>query len=569
MIAILISWCLLTYILLNFGVATTQLFKISEVKIPFISLVLGAFSLMLLTTSVAFFFRINLEYFVFILICSFIFHFKLKDQFYRQLELIKGHYLAISKFKRGIFWVLFLLILAQSSNSPYLLDNESYYVQTIQWLNEYGLVKGVANLHPFFGQYSGWHILQSALNFSFIGDFFNDLNGLFLVIYCLFALYCLEQYQKDKQLPKLILALTPIFTVFLVPFLSSPSQDIPIFLISQIIIFLFINHYKQATRDVFFMIFLMVLMLLFIKVTTITFIIFPILLFIKVIRSCSRILIPSMSIATLVLILFLAKNFIVTGFPMFPSAHVSFYQPDWSIPKEIQEYNYGYARAYALVTTAEYYESLNFFQKISTWLQLGKLRGLFNNTMVLLLIISPALIWFFKKNSAFKIVYLIGLLQIIFLLSTSAQYRFYFNYYIFFTTLVLAFIPIVRNKTSIVIFSAILLAIIPVFIAIPLNKLTNNKFALDIPSFHYKQWMIPHKNSKFKGEFKTVKSGNLRINYPIKGKHIHNDVFYWSTGDGELPCTSKEILTFFEEEFGYRPELRGNSLKEGFKAVKQ
>lgn len=568
MIIILISWCCIAYILLNFGVALGYCFKHIEVKTPIITVSLGAFIVMLLTTGFAFFYRINIEYFIVLLISSILFHLRFKNTVLYNFNALKNEYLHLSRLKKSIFWIAFIILLAQSSNAPYLLDNESYYVQTIQWLNEHGLVKGVANLHPFFGQYSGWHILQSAFNFSFIGQFFNDLNGLFLVVYILFSLYRLEQYQKDKKFPDLIIGLSPIFLVFFIPFTSSPSQDIPIYLISQIILYLFIKHDKQPNKSIYYTILLLVLMLLFIKVTTIVFIVFPILLFFSNYKNTPSIFLPSVFIAISTLILFWSKNYIVTGYPMFPSDHLSFFTPDWRIPQEIQQYNYGYARAYALVTTAEYYESLNFFQKVSAWMQLGKLRGLFNNTMVLLLIIAPFVIWLFKKDKTYRIVYLVGLLQMIFLLSTSAQYRFYFNYYIFFTTLLLACIPIVQRKATFLLLGATLIAIIPVFIAIPLNRLTNNKFALDLPAFHYSQLIVPHKNSNFDGAFKKVRVENMELNCPVKGKNIHNDVFYWSTGDGELPCTSEEILIFFKEQFGYKPQLRGSTLKEGFKAVK-
>ena len=42
-----------------------------------------------------------------------------------------------------------LLLLAQSATSPFIIDNETYYIQTIKWLNEYGFVSGLANLHLF------------------------------------------------------------------------------------------------------------------------------------------------------------------------------------------------------------------------------------------------------------------------------------------------------------------------------------------------------------------------------------------------------------------------------------
>jgi hypothetical protein len=77
-----------------------------------------------------------------------------------------------------------------------LIDNETYYIQTIKWLNEFGFVKGLANLHPFFAQTSGWHILQSAFSFSYLPFSNNDLNGFCLLLGNLFAAFRLQDYSK-------------------------------------------------------------------------------------------------------------------------------------------------------------------------------------------------------------------------------------------------------------------------------------------------------------------------------------------------------------------------------------
>ena len=82
-----------------------------------------------------------------------------------------------------LFGIISLLILAQCASPPLILDNESYYIQTIKWLNQYGFVKGLVNLHVFLGQTSGWHLLQSAFSFSFLYDRFN-----FFSLSCIYSI---------------------------------------------------------------------------------------------------------------------------------------------------------------------------------------------------------------------------------------------------------------------------------------------------------------------------------------------------------------------------------------------
>lgn len=94
--------------------------------------------------------------------------------------------------------LLTILILMQSATKPFIVDNETYYIQTIKWLNEFGLVKGLANLHFFFGQMSGWHLLQSGFNFGFISNSLNDLNGFLMLIFTFFSLHHLNRFFQSR-----------------------------------------------------------------------------------------------------------------------------------------------------------------------------------------------------------------------------------------------------------------------------------------------------------------------------------------------------------------------------------
>jgi len=109
--------------------------------------------------------------------------------------------------------LFFVLILNHCSQSPLLIDNETYYIQTIKWLNEYGFVKGLANLHVFLGQTSGWHIAQSVFNFSFLYANFNDLSGYALTLGLVFSFLNLDIVLKNPE-PKKYQLIAGILAVF-------------------------------------------------------------------------------------------------------------------------------------------------------------------------------------------------------------------------------------------------------------------------------------------------------------------------------------------------------------------
>src|SRR5690606_4708107 len=150
---------------------------------------------------------------------------------------------------RTLSGILFFFILMQSATKPYMGDNETYYVQTIQWLNQYGLVKGLGNLHIFFAQTSGWHILQSGLNFGFVSHSLNDLNGFLLIMATFFWLFHLNKFFSSHISMDLFLGFMPFLNLIFFLFVSSPSPDLPIFIFSQIIFYLFYKNYNSYHGD--------------------------------------------------------------------------------------------------------------------------------------------------------------------------------------------------------------------------------------------------------------------------------------------------------------------------------
>lgn len=89
---------------------------------------------------------------------------------------------------------LILTVLVINSGPTIMDDTDSYHIQMIKWLHEYGTVRGIANLHLRYGFNSSWFIAISAL--SPASDHINTymmLNGLLSVW---MGLYLLEKISK-------------------------------------------------------------------------------------------------------------------------------------------------------------------------------------------------------------------------------------------------------------------------------------------------------------------------------------------------------------------------------------
>ena len=444
------------------------------------------------------------------------------------------------------------------------MDNESYYIQTIKWLNEFGFVKGLVNLHIFLGQLSGWHILQSAFNFSFLYDHFNDLSGLCLLMGNFFALKKLNFYLKvdDSNVMNLIVGLFPIGNIFFFQFISAPSPDIAIYVISFIIFYLFHENYLKSSISGLTSLAVLSMFVIFIKVTAIVVAIFPLIVLVKNYAVFKKTLKPILTIGVISLVIFIIKNYIVTGNMFYPLVGLETFNASWSLPGEIQEFYLLQNKSTIFNLTHEQYQHGTLFYLFKNWIFQYGLTGFLNKAMIFLLLVSPMLFLRKKYTQAMRVIYIIACVNLIFLFMTSPQFRFFFQ---FLYVLSLAMMVIViTNKKALILLSTMsfLLPLLYLFLNLDLSKLTTNNFYSSVSKASFETLIIPHGNSRFENDFEVYKIGNLRVNSPTKID------FFWGTGDLDLPSLNKEQLEYFKTNFGVVPQLISTDLRDGFYSEK-
>jgi len=244
MILILLTWIYMFFVFSVQGECINSFLFKGKLKSIGEIVLLGMIFQAIIVTVTAFFIRIHIEYFcantLLTIIAAFfnrtILHSRLKTLF------------RWDRFCTVLFFVIVFLSLARSSLLPLIFDNESYYIQTIKWLNEYGWVKGLANLHVFLSHGSPWHALQAAYNFNFVYDKFNDING-FLV--CAMALLWVDKINElrtksDYQTNRWLYFL-PVFSIVWFLFVDSPSTDLPLFFISLVVIYHVLNRTEEGS----------------------------------------------------------------------------------------------------------------------------------------------------------------------------------------------------------------------------------------------------------------------------------------------------------------------------------
>ncbi|MCG9879775.1 MAG: hypothetical protein MH472_04185 [Bacteroidia bacterium] len=167
---------------------------------------------------------------------------------------------------QGFHWLLIFgflsVVLYQSSLPTKMHDMAVYYLQTLQWMQKYGAVKGLGNLYPALGLGSAWHSLLSVFQLPKMPAFY-AINAalLFSVFLFLFFTFLAEPNMKSKigsankswkdlvngnvkeddgitRARKVYLI---AYTLFLFPisflYLTAPSPDFPLLVLSPLLFY--------------------------------------------------------------------------------------------------------------------------------------------------------------------------------------------------------------------------------------------------------------------------------------------------------------------------------------------
>jgi hypothetical protein len=529
MIAVLAYWLLLFLLLLPGGLLLKHILKLQNDSIPML-LLLGMLYYTTGFTVAALFVPLGWETLLFLTIAPSVAALAKREQI---VTLLFDAYAGIketSGFTKITLALLFIGALFKSAQLPSIIDNETYYLQTIKWLNEYGFVTGLGNLHLFLAQQSPWHLLQAGLNLNFLSGRFNDING-FLFITC--TCYYLAQ-AKDYKVHWLTLLPALSFIFFL--FIDAPSPDLPLLMITPIVVHQLMKEDCVSVKTAW----LLFLLIAFIKVTIaplgIVFL-YPLvkdrkLLTFFAISGCS------------ILLLWMAKNILISGYPFYPFTTLAT-DADWQIPTYLingvgessNRYIYGAAADAPMII------------RLKSWLLTGGTDGLFNKMAVVLFLVMP-LFRKIRQHTIYRLIYLGFLLQFLLLLFTSPQFRFFLPAIVFFSAFIAGeifayFTPhmgLYKPVLAVGIIGASLTLLLPAG-----QEITTRRIITPGPASRYSET-----------EFVKRKAGNLNYYSPA------NNFFFYGTADGPLPCINEVQLKYFEKKYRVRPQMRSNELQDGF-----
>jgi len=549
MLLVILSWCYLFAIALNLGLASSRFLKL-QLKNTATLLFTGLFSVAILAGIWAIFGRIHWEFQLALLLLNGLILLWNRHNVGEYLGAFYLEFQSISKPKKLLLGLLVLTYALICSVPAYFPDNEIYYLQTIKWLNEYGLVKGLANLHLFFGQTSGWHILQSAFSFSFLGLGLHTLNGFCLLVANWYAI-------SNTENPKTAVFI-PIANILLFPFIAVASPDLAVVAIGFVIFHLFLEAFDRCSAAQFHTVVLLCLFVVYIKITAAPILLLPFFLWIHHFKVLAKKVAFGYVTALLVFGLLVVKNVLLTGYPLFPLlAFQDTFQLDYALPPEIHTFAFNPARRFDFFISHADYQQLDGLQILIRWLFYSGLGSVLNVAIVLLMLVVPFLKAFAQLK--YRLLYVAMSVQLLLLFATSPQARFILHFAVFFAVVLVA--QWIRNGKIVVALGGIT-SVLLLSLGIFGWHYPSRNVVFSGQSFSLLNLAIPATDSNLKTSYHQASIGNLDYHSPDA------DTYIWATGNGPLPCVNQRQLQYLQYKTGYIPQLRTHHLKDGFISVK-
>lgn len=252
--------------------------------------------------------------------------------------------LTITPLKATVILLLFLLFAYGTSTGIIHYDTSLYHAQSIRWIEEYGVVPGLGNLHSRLAYNSAAFCLSALYSMAFLGGQSYHCCAGFLAF--LLALVCMEGFTKERlRKPQLsdFARITAIYYLLMIfDEMVSPASDYFMVLLVFFIIIRWLEliEEKEASYLPYALLSVLCAVVLTIKLSgamILLLVLKPAFIMIKEKRI--KEILKFLGAGILTVLPFLIRNVILSGWLVYPFTFIDLFSFDFKIPKGMAAYD--------------------------------------------------------------------------------------------------------------------------------------------------------------------------------------------------------------------------------------
>ena len=363
----------------------------------------------------------------------------------------------------GIIWIcvcaVVIVVMAYGCSRGYFHeDSNLYHGQSIHWIESYGVVRGIANLHARLGYNSSSFCTSALYSFSFLGgQSFHAVQGFAAVLLMIKCLRISHVFKDRKLMISDFAKIGALYYVFnIYSEMVSPASDYYTMIafvysiLKAVEIYEGLHLYKEtcadspdASADIagYEEAFLYPAMTAAFTPTlklsaapVVLLVLIPVFLLLRK-KRIKRFLVLALSCAVIV-VPFFVRNYLISGLLFYPSMAFDVFHPAWRIPTEVATIDAGniiaYGRGYTNFQAADY----SFMQWFPHWF------GTLKRTEILFMVLGAGSILLFPVSiilrKGFKLLHIAELSVIaafLFWLFTAPLVRYGMGYILLLPTL--------------------------------------------------------------------------------------------------------------------------------------
>ena len=439
---------------------------------------------------------------------------------------------------------------ALSSEIPSDYDTYLYHAQSIAWIEKFGCVLGQANLHNRFGYNSAFMCLQALFSLSFAGRSLHQMNGFLSLFMTVFAVESLLSKKGKESEAKDIVCFSALFYIlFMIPSISSPGSDMMTMLL---LLYLFAKWADLNRKGIRIGVSYGYLAMLALFLSTVKLsaapvfllAVYPVYLLIREKRVSD--IAKFICLGTVIVIPFIIRNVIISGYLLYPMESIDLFNVDWKVPAGVAVTDRNDITAFGRAVN-----DIEGPVKLTGWIQIWFRnlefipRLLFCVAVFSLCVFAVVLLRQLLKKEQYEkkslFTALVSAVTFFYWFLTAPTMRYGIVIVLLLSALVFGlYISGEGRKAYIVFMEICALVILLSYSGEYLRKNINLVFPEDYASFECREVVL------------TKDGAEVTIYTPVEGDRAGIDVF---------PATP-EINPDYTE-------LRGKSMKDGFRAIKQ
>lgn len=435
MISVILIWLYITIIAYTWGYAFINFFHSEKKYGPYHkeSYLLAGFGLLTVYSELfSLFYKVSLLANVVMIIITLLLCYLLRGRLKEEISSFKSE----SRWTNLVITSLLFVFFAYGTSKGYIhYDTDLYHAQSIRWIEECGVVKGLGNIHTRLAYNSAGFCISALFSMKFLGiQSYHTCAGYLAYI---LALLCRDMFYKAKRFKPCLSNMARLVAIYylfnIYDEMVSPASDYFVVLSILSIVILFAEHIENEDRDFYAygLLSLMGLVVLSFKISgalIVLLVLYPAILLIN--KKDYVNIIKFIITGILTVVPFFIRNIILSGYLIYPVTGLDLFNFSYKIPKGIAEYDAKEVQVYGRghIDVTRYDESLlkwlpDWFRGLDT---INKLSFVLAVLALFLLIVEVIYILLKRKSDSYPSMFLLGVIGIcfVFMIMTSPNIRF-------------------------------------------------------------------------------------------------------------------------------------------------